>query len=364
MFWRHVLASSVDHEEAGNQQYQNDHMSKILEGGFSFSGFERDKLYLSDRGERFVDISGLSGIDAVSDGRGAAYADFDNDGDSDVFLTSLQGQTHHLFRNNVGNRRGFLRVTLQGRESGHDAYGAQVRVKTTQGVLARIKAGGSGFVSQSDPRLLFGLGDDDGAQWLEVRWPSGLTQRYDAVAAGSSVVAREGAAKLEYLDERPFSLPDPSTADALVRQAVRPQPGDQFPSLSLTDLQGNLTDLAELRAAGRPAVINLWATWCVPCRVEMPQLQKLYPQLLAAGVNLIGISVDVGTARSRVPSMLNKIGVSYPSYTTDESGLELLFSGDQLFVPITFILDQDFRIVEILSGWNAKSETFLEDLLN
>ena len=71
-----MLASSVALEEAGNQQYQTNHMMKLFEQGFSFSGFERDKLYLNDRGERFVDISGLSGLDAVTDGRGAAYAKF------------------------------------------------------------------------------------------------------------------------------------------------------------------------------------------------------------------------------------------------------------------------------------------------
>lgn len=358
-----MLASSVELETAGNPQYQNEHMAKILEDGFSFSGFERDKLYLSDRANRFIDISGLSGVDAVSDGRGAAYADFDNDGDSDIFLTSLQGQAHHLFRNNVGDDSGFLRVTLRGRVSGRDAYGAQVRIKTSQGVLTRIKAGGSGFVSQSDPRVLFGLGADQSAEWLEVRWPSGLTQRYDSVAAGSSVLAEEGVERLEYLNERRFSLPDPPPADALVRQALLPRRGDLFPPLALSDLQGNPTELTAWHSAGRPTVVNLWATWCVPCRVEMPQLQKLYPELLASGVDLIGISVDLAAARRKVPSVLKKIGVSYPSYTTDESGLELLYSGDRLFVPITFILDEDFRITEILSDWNAKSEARLNRLL-
>ncbi len=355
-----MLASSVELEDAGNSQYQNEHMAKILEDGFSFSGFERDKLYLSDRGERFVDISGLSGLDAVSDARGAAYADFDNDGDYDVFLTSLQGQTHHLFRNEVGTRNGFLRVALRGSESGRDAYGARVRVKTSQGVLTRIKAGGSGFVSQSDPRLLFGLGQDESAQWLQIRWPAGSTQRFGPVAAGSSVLVREGEDELEYVRERRFSLSDPAATDELVRQSVRPRPGEPFPALALTDRHGAAT---ALRSSGRPAVVNLWATWCAPCREEMPQLEKLYPELLSSGVDLIGISVEVEDARRKVASFLTRLGISYPVFTADESSLELLYSGDRLSVPITFILDEDFRIAEILSGWNAHSEARLHSLL-
>ncbi len=147
-----MLASTTGMEEAGNSGYQNDHMSRIFSQGFSFSGFERDKLYLSLGGEKFVDISGLSGLDSVTDGRGAAYGDFDNDGDYDVFLTSLQGQVHHLFRNNVGQEGNFVRVALEGRKSGRNAYGSEVRLKTSAGLLTKIKAGGSGFVSQSDSR--------------------------------------------------------------------------------------------------------------------------------------------------------------------------------------------------------------------
>ena len=75
-----MLAATVKLEKAGAQEYQNDHMGRIFDEGFSFSGFERDKLYLNDRGGTFVDISGLSGLDAVTDGRGAAYAHFLNDG--------------------------------------------------------------------------------------------------------------------------------------------------------------------------------------------------------------------------------------------------------------------------------------------
>ncbi|MBM3277532.1 MAG: VCBS repeat-containing protein [Candidatus Handelsmanbacteria bacterium] len=97
------------------------HLGKIFSEGFSFSGFERDKLFLNNQGQKYIEVSGLSGLDSVSDGRGAAYGDFDNDGDLDVFLTTLQGQIHYLFRNNVGQENHFVRVSLEGRASGQDA---------------------------------------------------------------------------------------------------------------------------------------------------------------------------------------------------------------------------------------------------
>src|SRR5688500_14544176 len=82
--------------------------------GFSFSGYERDPLYLNTGAKKFVDISGVSGIDSITDGRAGVFADFDNDGDLDVFMTVIQGQSHHLFRNNVGQDNNWLRVSLEG----------------------------------------------------------------------------------------------------------------------------------------------------------------------------------------------------------------------------------------------------------
>ena len=358
-----MLASSVELEEVGNRGYQSAHMGKIFEEGFSFSGFERDKLYLSDRGERFIDLSGLSGLDSVTDGRGAAYGDFDNDGDYDVFLTSLQGQVHHLFKNNVGQHRGFLRVALEGTRSGWDAYGAEVRVKTSQGTLTRIKAGGSGFVSQSDPRLLFGLGEDEVAEWLEVRWPSGLVERFEDVPVGSSVKLVEGQSELVYLQEKRFDLPEPAGRGAEVLHALRVGKGDLFPPVKLIDLEEGETDFHAYRQPGRMYLVNLWATWCVPCRQEMPELQKLYPDLQASGVDLIGISVDTDTGREKIRGFLAPLEITYPIFTTEETAFEQIFSRGQVFVPLSFVVDGEGRITDVLSGWSKESEARIRSLI-
>ena len=59
-----MLASEEKRDEAGSEEYQEDHFGKILKEGFSFSGFERDHLYLNREGQGFQDISGLTGIDS------------------------------------------------------------------------------------------------------------------------------------------------------------------------------------------------------------------------------------------------------------------------------------------------------------
>ncbi len=182
------MAASERAEPAGGESYHESHMSAIFKEGFSFSGYERDLFAMNLGQGKYLDVSGVSGIDSISDGRGSVFADFDNDGDLDIFLTTAQGEAHYLFRNNVGSDNGFLRVALEGRAGGRDAFGAVVRVKTSAGVLTKLKAGGSGYVSSHDPRLLFGLGGDARAEWVEVVWPGGERQRWEEVPAGAGIL--------------------------------------------------------------------------------------------------------------------------------------------------------------------------------
>jgi enediyne biosynthesis protein E4 len=176
----------------------------------SLAGYDRDFLSLNLMGngkKRFFDISGVSGIDSDTDGRGAVYADFDNDGDLDIFLTNMQKTPHLLFKNNIGQEGNWLRVTLKGNKSGNDAFGAIVKVKSALGLQTKVKAGGEGFMSQHDPRLLFGLGGDKKVESIEVIWPSGAKQTFDNFEAGQSLLITEGQQKAQLVTERRAALP-------------------------------------------------------------------------------------------------------------------------------------------------------------
>jgi len=212
-----VVASDAEAEEAGNDDYRVGHMAAIFQEGKSFSGYERNYLGLNlgaptafravrtdpSSGDRrpapvspvYLDISGISGIDSIADGRGAAFADFDNDGDLDIFQVNLQGNAHQLFRNNIGQTGNFVRIVLEGTASGRDAFGAVVRVETSAGTLTKVKAGGSGFLAQHDPRLLFGLGNDTHTGRIEITWPSGTVQHLASLPAGTSLHVVDGGAQ-------------------------------------------------------------------------------------------------------------------------------------------------------------------------
>lgn len=352
------MAASEAVERAGNERYHDDHMGAIFTEGFSFSGYERDLLAMNDGKGRFLDISGVSGIDSISDGRGSTLADLDNDGDLDIFLTTAQREAHFLFRNDIGSRNGFVRIALTGTTRGRDAYGTVVRLKSSAGIQTKLVAGGSGFLSQHDPRLLFGLGQDREAEWIEIVWPSGSTQRFERVPTGATIRVVEGETGYAAIEERRFALADPLPADRAFLARLGIRRGEPFPAVSLRTPSGEARRLRDLGRTGRRLLVNLWATWCVPCAQEMPELQRLYADLERNGVDLVGVSVDLSTA-GEVAGYVAERRISYPIFITDEAAMEQIYPSGEATVPLTVLLDEEGTVLEIYSGWNARSERAL-----
>jgi peroxiredoxin len=336
-------------------------LAQLVKEGFSWSGYERDALYLNLGTKRFLDISGVSGIDSITDGRGAVYADFDNDGDFDVFLPTIQGQVHRLFRNNVGQDASWIRVALEGSSSNRDAIGTIVRVKFQAGIQTKIKSGGEGFMSQHDPRLLFGLGSDTHAEWLEVTWPSGLKQRFENIPAGSSLKITEGQDGFEKVAEQPSKLPDPVTRSERELRALKIRLGQPFPQVEVTTLDGRREPLSSLAPKQRKILVNLWATWCAACSQEMPELERLRDQLRDNQIEVIGLSLDTVDS-GVVAKFLKKRGISYPVFLADENVIQQIYVGDQAAVPLSILIDESGKVSEIFVGWSKQSLQHLESL--
>ncbi len=336
---------------------RNDQNDLIFDKGFSFSGYERDALFLNRDGKKYQDISGVSGIDSISDGRAAVFADFDNDGDYDVFMTTIQGQSHMLFRNNVGQNNKWLRVSLEGgKDLGRDAYGSVVHVKTSAGTLTKIKAGGSGFLSQNDPRLLFGLGQDERAQSIEVTWSNGKVEKFTGdLTANASLILREGAGKAESIKVPMAKLPDPLTSDELASRTLKIRLGQPMPDLMVKGLDGKVLQLKQRLKPGRKLLVNFWATWCGPCATEMPELQRLHASLAANGVDLVGVSVDA-EPDAKVGEFAHKMGAQYPIFVGGVPVIEKVFEGDQMAVPLSVVIDDQGRVLEIISGFSAATQ--------
>lgn len=104
--------------------------------------------------------------------RGAAYGDFDNDGDLDLLIATNHGPAH-LYRNDNLTKNRWLRVRLQGTKSNRNGLGAVVKVRSASGVQTQVLRSGSSYCSASELVLTFGLGHDARVDQIDVDWPSG-----------------------------------------------------------------------------------------------------------------------------------------------------------------------------------------------
>lgn len=126
-------------------------------------------------------------------GRGAAFGDIDNDGDIDVVVANV-GQKALVLRNDGGNRRNWLRIRTVGKTSNRDGIGCRVKVVSTSGLIQYFTINtAASYLSASDKRLLVGLGDEPTAKLVEIRWPSGVVQKFEHVKSGQTLVATEPA---------------------------------------------------------------------------------------------------------------------------------------------------------------------------
>ena len=128
-------------------------------------------------------------------GRGAAYGDYDNDGDLDLILTTNNGPAR-LYRNDNANQNDLVRVRLVGSRSNRDAVGARVTLRGANNFkTSNMVRTGSSYASQSELPLVFGLGKPDGTERifaLDITWPSGEKMTLEQVKANHSLVVQEG----------------------------------------------------------------------------------------------------------------------------------------------------------------------------
>jgi hypothetical protein len=134
------------------------------------------------------DCKDALGIEAV--GRGSAIADYDNDGDPDIAVSSSGGPLRLL--KNDGAHGNWLGVTLVGHKSNRQGIGARLLAETpAHRKLSRSVQSGHSYLSSSDPRVLFGLGSERSVKKLTIYWPSGAVQVLEDLPAGKYVKVDE-----------------------------------------------------------------------------------------------------------------------------------------------------------------------------
>lgn len=153
---------------------------------------EEDLLLLNDAGQRFINLSHQLGPDFQEKfvGRGSAVGDIDNDGDMDILVLNLNDRPR-LLLNQGGNKKHWIMIHLIGKKSNRDAIGSRIRLSTGDMVQTRWKLSSSGYLSQSDYRIHFGLGDFTQVDNIEIRWPNNQIQTLKNVKADQIITIKE-----------------------------------------------------------------------------------------------------------------------------------------------------------------------------
>lgn len=134
-------------------------------------------------------------------------------------------------------------------------------------------------------------------------------------------------------------------ASARTAIAALPAVGVRAPDFALNSSTGRNMRLSESR--GEVVLINFWATWCGPCRQEMPQLGRLYEQYRVAGFTLLGVNID--DSRANAEAMVKKLGVRFPTLFDSDKRVARLYDVDTM--PATLLIDRDGRVRYVHRGY-------------
>ncbi len=156
-------------------------MESWLAKGASFSGNERNRVFLqrgTDESRRYHDISSISGLDSLGDGRAFAWLDFNRDGLRDVVVTNANEPRVQLFRNHMQSDNAVLALRLEGAHaapepSNRDGIGARIEVVAGGRTRTLELRAGEGLAAQNSSELLVGLGAATVVDAIRVFWPSG-----------------------------------------------------------------------------------------------------------------------------------------------------------------------------------------------
>lgn len=153
------------------------------------------------------------------------------------------------------------------------------------------------------------------------------------------------------------------------RDSFRPvMAGERAPDFQVTDLQGNPTSLSDHR--GKVVLVNVWATWCAPCREEMPSMERLYQEVDDEDFRILAVSVDAtpgetdeqgrpGASKSKLAEFADEYGLTFTILHNPSGNIQGLYQTTG--VPESFLVDRDGVIVKRVAGatmWDH--ENYLE----
>jgi len=337
----------------------------------SWSGRERNRMFLSVQGEKFIDVSSVTDTGFIQDGRALGLLDWNADGQVDMLLRNRNAPRIRLLRNRATADAHWLQIQLVGTgNSNRDAIGARVIAELPDRKIMRGMRGGEGFLSQSSKTLFFGLGETKRVNSVLVLWPDGSEERFGIPAADQRYRLIQGTEVAEQIQIVPTSrlaaqtqVP-PSNPDLGRIALISTLPMDEFPLPSFDNPNRKVKDLR-----GRPILINFWSTTCAACLEEFQDLYEKRGKLNRRRLQIVTMLTDEKSKYSLAQKILAGVkleglaGYSTPSTTNAMQILveEVLGRSVDMPLPVSLLLNERGQLVEIHVG-KLKVPGLLRDL--
>jgi tetratricopeptide (TPR) repeat protein len=352
-FWRQVVANSPNQSRPSHEYEQAwNAINELIRSDHTWSGFERNVLYLNNQDGTFSDVSGAMGLDFLEDSRSFALADFDRDGRLEVVLKNRNSPQLRYLKNVLPDLPPAISFRLTGKKSNRDAVGAKVTIETKAGKQTRTVRCGSGFLAQHSKEIFFGLGEEKlSTVNATIVWPSGATQILQDLPTNHRIWVEEGIAPAR---REPFVKPASPPANAESVPEVLPQQVETWllvpvlaPDFSLVDGTGREETLASKRS--KPVLLHFCSSSSPDSETALKQLEKGNYSWSREGLQLLVIDVDANQPSKQY---------SFPYLKSSQDILavyNLLFR--QLFdrhrdinVPLSFLIDAQGKIVKVYQG--------------
>ena len=347
-------------------------LNSFMRQGYSWSGHERNCVFLNTGANAFADVSALSGFGFDDDGRAVVPIDWDHDGDLDLWTVNRTGPRVRFLRNELATEGDFVSLQPVGVECNTDAIGARIELHLraeegeTAPVLVRARRAGEGLLAQGGAWLTFGIGKGVPERAV-VRWPGGEAEEFTDIARAGRYTLVQGSG-----ETRPFKPPTaPSALEP--REAEPPPPSARarvvlpvrvpMPELEFLTAEGEVYPVfgvhpQEASGSGRPGLLTLWASWCAPCVEELRALEEASEELKRTGLEIVALNVEGAEQAAASEAFLKDLGWSFWNVSLKEEHVNmldvlqgaLLDRETRIPLPTSFLVDPRGDILVVYFG--------------
>lgn len=362
-FWRQVVGKSPGTARPSpNYEHGWNAINELIRSDSSWSGYERNVLYLNNRDGTFSEVSGSLGLDFPEDSRSFVLCDLDHDGRLELILKNRNAPQIRILRCAAEGIGHSIVFRLKGKKSNRDAIGASVTVEADGKRQTKYLQAGSGFLAQHTKELLFGVGEQQHSVRATVRWPGGSTQEFENLPVNHRIEIEEGSASIRV---QRFS----ATPTAWMRAENDPEPEKlpdnvetwlieplNAPTFSLVDTNGNVRELRAFR--GTFVLLAFWNAASADSSVQLRELQQRWPDLKRSGIEVIAVTADSGTNSTGLREAFAGQKLSFPVLlTTDEVAgvynilFRYLFDRRRdLPIPVSLLIDPSGMVIKVYQG--------------